>query len=128
MKGEITVLEYQSILCCQEEERQLEGARGSMGQRSEALSTRRGVPVGVGVELGVRSGHEPLSCRLQPSWWDKREAAETRMPSGPETQTEAAGTSDSYGTRQEAANMYVKHVEMRTNNGAGRQILNRVWA
>lgn len=46
-------------------------------------------------------------------------------------QPEAERSSDSYGTRLEAANMYVKHMEMRVNSGAvepGRQILNRVWA
>lgn len=35
---------------------------------------------------------------------------------GPSLRLERA--SDSYGTRQEAANMYVKHMEMRANSGA----------
>lgn len=40
------------------------------------------------------------------------------VPSGPETQSEAGRASDSSGTRQEAVNMYVKHMEMRANSGA----------
>ena len=81
--------------------------------------------------MGVKSGHKSLSTRLQPpilSWWEKSEVAETGVPSGPGALMEAEGASDSYGTSQEAANMYVKHVEMRANRGAGGQILNRVWA
>lgn len=80
------------------------------------------------------SRHKSTGSGLQPpvlSWWEEREAAETRMPSDPETQPEAERSSDSYETRLEAANMYVKHMEMRVNSGAvepGRQILNRVWA
>lgn len=81
--------------------------------------------------MQVRSGHSH-SSRLQPpilSWWDKRKAVKAGSPMAlGGTQMEAEGASDSYGTRQEAANMYVKHVEMRANSGAGRQILNRVWA
>lgn len=41
------------------------------------------------------------------------------MLSGPGTQTEAGKTSDNYGMRQEVANMYVKHMEMRANSEAG---------
>lgn len=52
------------------------------------------------------------------SWWDGSEAAETGVASGSETQSEAEGASDSSGTRQEAVNMYVKHMEMRANSGA----------
>lgn len=81
--------------------------------------------------MQVRNGHSH-SSRLQTpilSWWDKREKSnKTEVSNGPGTQMKAEGASDSYGTRQEAANMYVKHVEMRANSGAGRQILNRVWA
>ena len=52
------------------------------------------------------------------SWWDGSQVAETGVPSGPETQSEAGRASDSSGTRQEAVNMYVKHMEMRANSGA----------
>lgn len=75
------------------------------------------------------TNHSALDCStpILP-WWDEREAAETAVPGGPGIQTEDERAGDSYGTRQEAANMYVKHMEMRANSGAGRQILNRVWA
>lgn len=52
------------------------------------------------------------------SWWDGSEAAETGVASGPETKSEAERASDITGTRQEAVNMYVKHMEMRANSGA----------
>lgn len=69
--------------------------------------------------LGCSPGYSPGGKRV------KQQKLGAQGPWGP---TEAEGASDSYGTRQEAANMYVKHVEMRANRGAGRQILNRVWA
>ena len=46
------------------------------------------------VAQSLAPGNSPLIL----SWWDGSKAAETRVPSGPETQSEAERASDSSGT------------------------------
>lgn len=84
IKGEIIVLEYQSILSCQREERATWGEEKHRGEYW-ALADQTWVHL---CGVGVRTGHSYSALCYSPSalsWWDESEAVETEVPSGPAT-------------------------------------------
>lgn len=77
------------------------GAGEKPRESSEALLIRLRSPL-----CWVRTGRHRSTGLHSPQhpWWDGSQVAETGVPSGPETQSEAGRASDSSGTRQEAVN------------------------